>query len=400
MNHEQLKAMFDQQAPSYDQQWSKLAAFRDGLHMLIGSIFSELPISSRVLCVGAGTGAEMIYLAQRFPHWAFTAVEPSVLMLNVCRRRAEEHGFAARCSFHEGYLDSLPSTESFDAATCLLVSQFLVEQQARSNFFRTIAQRLQPNAILASPIQLPISNRKPIKASLMFGCERWRQPMSRLKGWSRYVRRMDEMLQFCPQEKSKRSSYLAASSRRYSSSRRDSFMRGTPGEQHASDECRLQPPRTSALVSGCLAALGWGLTGTFVKLLPNFTTLEVLGLRLTIAFLIALPILVSNRLLMAQFLTLMRTPVGLDKSSLMVFYYLLAVRVFQLAPVSDVVLIIGLSPLIGLAVKSVMKKPLMLREGIGALTAFGDLILFVLPKLQGNFDRLTYLNRLTYLIGL
>lgn len=177
-------------------------------------------------------------------------------------------------------------------------------------------------------------------------------------------------------------------------------MRGTPGEQHASDECRLQPPRTSALVSGCLAALGWGLTGTFVKLLPNFTTLEVLGLRLTIAFLIALPILVSNRLLMAQFLTLMRTPVGLDKSSLMVFYYLLAVRVFQLAPVSDVVLIIGLSPLIGLAVKSVMKKPLMLREGIGALTAFGDLILFVLPKLQGNFDRLTYLNRLTYLIGL
>lgn len=150
MNHEQLKAMFDQQAPSYDQQWSKLAAFRDGLHMLIGSIFSELPISSRVLCVGAGTGAEMIYLAQRFPHWAFTAVEPSVLMLNVCRRRAEEHGFAARCSFHEGYLDSLPSTESFDAATCLLVSQFLVEQQARSNFFRTIAQRLQPNAILAS----------------------------------------------------------------------------------------------------------------------------------------------------------------------------------------------------------------------------------------------------------
>ncbi len=150
MHQDQLNAMFDQQAPSYDQQWSKLAAFRDGLHLLMGSIFHELPTNAAILCVGAGTGAEMVYLANRFPQWTFTAVEPSPVMLNTCRQRAEEHGFAARCSFHEGYLDSLPSTEPFDAATCLLVSQFLLEPPERANFFRTIAQRLKPNAILAS----------------------------------------------------------------------------------------------------------------------------------------------------------------------------------------------------------------------------------------------------------
>ena len=35
----------------------------------------------------------------------------------------------------------------------------------------------------------------------------------------------------------------------------------------------------------------WGLTGTFVKLLPNFTTLEVLLLRSIVAFLVIAPIL-------------------------------------------------------------------------------------------------------------
>lgn len=71
-------------------------------------------------------------------------------MLDVCRHRAEESGFAARCTFHEGYLDSLLPTEAFDAATCLLVSQFILEEQARSHFFRAIAHRLQTSGILIS----------------------------------------------------------------------------------------------------------------------------------------------------------------------------------------------------------------------------------------------------------
>lgn len=150
MDREQLKSIFDQQASSYDQQWSRLAAFRDGLHLLVGSIFRELPINARVLCIGAGTGAEILYLAGKFSGWTFTAVEPSAGMLDACRQRTEEHGFADRCTFHEGYLESLPPTEAFDAATCLLVSQFILEEQARSHFFRAIAQRLRPGGILAS----------------------------------------------------------------------------------------------------------------------------------------------------------------------------------------------------------------------------------------------------------
>lgn len=150
MNSEELTALFDQQAPSYDQQWAKLASFREALHLLLGAVFSELPSDARVLCVGAGTGAEMIELARRFPGWTFTAVEPSAQMLEVCRRRADESGLRDRCSFHQGFLESLPPAESFDVATSLLVSQFLLEPEVRSSFFRSIARRLRPGGILAS----------------------------------------------------------------------------------------------------------------------------------------------------------------------------------------------------------------------------------------------------------
>ncbi|MHA3772592.1 class I SAM-dependent methyltransferase [Verrucomicrobiota bacterium sgz303538] len=150
MHREEIKAIFDQQAASYDKQWAKTAPIRDGLNLLIGAVFSVLRGDARILCIGAGTGAEIIYLAQKFPQWTFTAVEPSAPMLEVCRRRAEEHGIAHRCLFHEGYLDSLPDSEAFDAATCLLVSQFILDRAARSDFFRAIAQRLRPGGVLAS----------------------------------------------------------------------------------------------------------------------------------------------------------------------------------------------------------------------------------------------------------
>lgn len=150
MRSEEIRAIFDKQASSYDKQWAKTAPIRDGLHFLLESIFAELPTNARILCVGAGTGEEMIYLAKRFPQWSFAAVEPSGAMLDVCRDKAEKEGFISRCYFHEGYLDSLPINDKFDAATCFLVSQFILEPEIRSDLFRTIAGSLRPGGLLAS----------------------------------------------------------------------------------------------------------------------------------------------------------------------------------------------------------------------------------------------------------
>lgn len=149
MDQQQLDALFDQQAAGYDTQWARMAPIRDSLHFLLDSVFADLPDDARLLCVGAGTGTEIAHLARRCPRWRFLALDPSAQMIDVCRARAERDGYADRCIFHAGLLDSLPDGEAFDGATCFLVSQFLLDPAARTAFFAAIARRLRPGGALA-----------------------------------------------------------------------------------------------------------------------------------------------------------------------------------------------------------------------------------------------------------
>jgi tRNA (cmo5U34)-methyltransferase len=148
----QLSAIvFDQErAAMYDRQYEKLVPLRDALHLLMRFVLSDLPDSARILCIGAGTGSELLALARSFPQWQFVAIDPAAPMLDICRHKVEAAGITSRCTFHEGYLDSLPSSELFDAATCIQVSHFLLQPEERSAFFRQIAERLRPNGILVS----------------------------------------------------------------------------------------------------------------------------------------------------------------------------------------------------------------------------------------------------------
>lgn len=150
MQKEEITAIFDQQAATYDQKWSELAPINGALHLLTAAVLAKLPATANILCVGAGTGTEILYLAQKFPQWTFTAVEPSSPMLEVFRRRASDAGIASRCTFHAGYLDSLPPGELFDAATAFLVSQFILDRHDRSKFFQGMANRLRPEGIMVS----------------------------------------------------------------------------------------------------------------------------------------------------------------------------------------------------------------------------------------------------------
>ncbi|MBC8139237.1 MAG: methyltransferase domain-containing protein [Fibrella sp.] len=161
MKNQEPNVVFDQKmASSYDQRWVKLAPTRDALHLLIRLVLSELPAGAHILCVGVGTGSELIYLAETFPRWYFTAVDPATAMLDICRQRVEASGITSRCTFHDGYLDSLPASDPFDAATCLLVSQFIMRQEERRDFFKGIASRLRPqgyliNSEIASDMSTP-----------------------------------------------------------------------------------------------------------------------------------------------------------------------------------------------------------------------------------------------------
>jgi tRNA (cmo5U34)-methyltransferase len=149
MDQQQLDALFDQQAAGYDAQWARMAPIRDSLLFLLETVFADLPEDARLLCVGAGTGAELAHFARRFPRWRFLALDPSPQMIAACRARAERDDFANRCEFHAGLLETLPENAAFDGATCLLVSQFLLDPAARTAFFARIAQRLRPGGTLA-----------------------------------------------------------------------------------------------------------------------------------------------------------------------------------------------------------------------------------------------------------
>ncbi len=153
----------EEMAGRYDQNFAKLAPLRDAFHLLTQLALQHLPPNARILCVGAGTGAEILFLARAFPGWHFTAVDPSVPMLNRCRLRCEDAGIAARCHFHEGYVDSLDE-RNFDAATAILVSQFLLDPAQRVAFFRAIAHRLQAQApMLTLDLAIPTTCEQPLK---------------------------------------------------------------------------------------------------------------------------------------------------------------------------------------------------------------------------------------------
>ncbi|MBL7646914.1 MAG: class I SAM-dependent methyltransferase [Candidatus Hydrogenedentes bacterium] len=151
MSDKPFRPAFDEEhAAAYDERFARLAPFKDALHLAMRGLLAELPVNARILSVGAGTGAELLYLANAFPGWTFTLVEPAPAMLNRCREKAAVAGINARCTFHEGYLDALPHAEPFDAATSILVSQFVLIRQKRVNYFQDIAARLKPEGHLVT----------------------------------------------------------------------------------------------------------------------------------------------------------------------------------------------------------------------------------------------------------
>ncbi len=149
MSNSPSPIVFDKEkAEAYDDRFAKLAPMRDAIHLVARLAFSGLQDSAHILCVGAGTGAELCYLASAFPGWTFSVVDPSKAMMDICRARAKEGGFEDRCEFTVGYASDLPKDQAFNAATSILVSHFLTDSSERTAFFAEIYQRLHPGGLL------------------------------------------------------------------------------------------------------------------------------------------------------------------------------------------------------------------------------------------------------------
>ena len=147
---EQPELFGKKHAAQFHEYWTRLAPMKAALNMFAAIVLRDLPDDAHVLVVGAGTGEELLDLADRFAGWRFTAVDPAGAMLDICRSRAHERGLDARCTFHEGFVADLPGAPQFHAATSFLVSHFVTDREARRRFFADIAERLHPGGMLVS----------------------------------------------------------------------------------------------------------------------------------------------------------------------------------------------------------------------------------------------------------
>lgn len=140
---------FSAAAGSYDGKNEALAPIATNMHFLIRLILQRGPVKARVLCVGVGTGAEILSLAQAFPQWTFVGVDPAVGMLEVCKEKLDKTGVLDRCELAHGYVQDLPQGEGFDVVLSILVAHF-IKYEERLSFYREMWTRLRNNGFFIS----------------------------------------------------------------------------------------------------------------------------------------------------------------------------------------------------------------------------------------------------------
>jgi len=135
-------------AERYDQGIRLSCPSYDALHQMLFPVLRLLPPGARFLSVGAGTGAEILCLAPRFPGWSFAGVDVSTDMLEVCRQRLAQAGLSHRVVLHAGRLGDFSPEQPFDGASSIFVAHFIKGREEKLAYLRAIAAKLKPGATL------------------------------------------------------------------------------------------------------------------------------------------------------------------------------------------------------------------------------------------------------------
>jgi tRNA (cmo5U34)-methyltransferase len=132
----------------YDQHIRKLIPGYEVIHLQVDAILqSVLPPNAHILIVGCGTGYELEYLLKRHPDWKFTAVDPSLTMLQKAQEQVEILDKSSQVTFIHGETSALPLENCFDAALSILVAHFIADE-IKPVFFKDIYDRLKEKAVL------------------------------------------------------------------------------------------------------------------------------------------------------------------------------------------------------------------------------------------------------------
>ncbi|MEN8274110.1 class I SAM-dependent methyltransferase [Acinetobacter seifertii] len=132
----------------YDEHIRKLIPGYEAIHLQVDAILqSVLKPNAHILIVGCGTGYELEYLLKRHPDWKFTAVDPSLTMLQKAQEQVELLDKSSQVTFIHGDTSALPLEACFDAALSILVAHFVADD-IKPTFFKDIYDRLKEKAVL------------------------------------------------------------------------------------------------------------------------------------------------------------------------------------------------------------------------------------------------------------
>src|SRR5262245_38780329 len=141
-NFDATKHFDARRSNGYEQKIRQIVPGYEAMHEMAHFLLrTRLLDHAKVLVLGAGTGQEVVAYALANPGWAITGVDPTETMLAVARQQVADHNLNDRVRLHLGYLDSLKETSLFDAATSILVMQFLADDGGKEAYLRGIASR-------------------------------------------------------------------------------------------------------------------------------------------------------------------------------------------------------------------------------------------------------------------
>ena len=148
----------------YDEHIRKLIPGYELVHLQIQAILkTHLPQHAHVLIVGCGTGYELSYLLAQHPTWSFTAVDPSLTMIEKAQQLlSATQSDLTRVRFVHGDTTALQESAQFDAALAILVAHF-IPLEAKPFFFADILRCLKTQAILLSYDLMSSSNDSELK---------------------------------------------------------------------------------------------------------------------------------------------------------------------------------------------------------------------------------------------
>lgn len=100
-------------------------------------------INRNLLVVGCGTGAEIERFIQTKEQWKITGIDPSPDMISQARQNLQNF---ENVNLIEGIVTDLNKSDTFGAATLLLVLHFMEDNETKLSLLKNIANRLEKNA--------------------------------------------------------------------------------------------------------------------------------------------------------------------------------------------------------------------------------------------------------------